>query len=314
MTRYTADDLVREARAAGLDPVSRRLVSDWIELGLLDARDAPGLGRGRGRAAGTWSDEQRQLFLLLLAKRGEVKHMADLCNVVVWFWLYCGDKHVPLRQVRRALQTWGKVASGAGWARGRELAKRLLGRWGHPDAGAKDRKAAVDAVSRSLYKGEMNQEEMLSAIQRVLDPHGTGEGRGPAGAQINAQIYMSLVWSRAEVLRQLDTIDDFTFEWARFANLLGVQAYLGNYDNLAADTEFGREFPPVDFSHLVNGACEALVTTLGRPLLWEPHEPDADPRLINPATWRQHRLHMDVHAVQTAEGLDMNLEVHPLPE
>jgi len=69
-TRYTLKELQAEARARGFNP-SERMIKDWIGLGLLDQAQRRGLGRGQGIVA-TWSENQKELLLQLLAKRGEI--------------------------------------------------------------------------------------------------------------------------------------------------------------------------------------------------------------------------------------------------
>ena len=101
---YTASDLIR-ASESRQDPVSQRLITDWVSKGLLDRPTVRGLGRGKGTVA-AWPESQHRLFLVLLEKRREVKRTATLCNIPVSVWLLWGDEYVRLRQVRRALNTW----------------------------------------------------------------------------------------------------------------------------------------------------------------------------------------------------------------
>src|SRR5947207_3156341 len=99
--RYTLEQLVGAGMDAGFEPTTR-LAKDWASLGLLDHARRRGRGRGKG-VEGTWPESQKELFLLLLAKRPEVKRIATLCNVPVAIWLLWGDDFVPLRQARLAL-------------------------------------------------------------------------------------------------------------------------------------------------------------------------------------------------------------------
>src|SRR4051794_29590144 len=103
--RYTADDLVRLAARRGHSGATQRLITDWAAKGLLDRPLSPGLGRGAGSEKGTWSERQAELFITLLDKRRETKQIPTLCNVPVAMWLYFGPAYVPVRQVRRALET-----------------------------------------------------------------------------------------------------------------------------------------------------------------------------------------------------------------
>src|SRR5438876_822928 len=90
--RYTANELLSDARRRG-HKVSRRLLTDWVAIGLLDKGTDRGRGRGRGKEY-TWPDEQRRLFLVLLDKHGTVKRPV-LANIPVALWLFFGDQHAP---------------------------------------------------------------------------------------------------------------------------------------------------------------------------------------------------------------------------
>src|SRR4051794_28252688 len=106
--RYSTDALVDLARSHG-ERASARLILDWVSAGLLDRPERRGLGRGKGSVA-TWPIVQAEIFLALLRQRHEVKQIAALCKLPVWCWLYYGDCTVPLRQVQRAILTWGGMA------------------------------------------------------------------------------------------------------------------------------------------------------------------------------------------------------------
>ena len=100
--RFDAEAMLAAARSRGFTP-SKRLLSDWVSLGLLDRPLRKGLGRGRGSTA-TWPAEQRELFLQLLAKRATVRQIAPLCNIPVWLWLYYGYCVSPQLPVNINLQ------------------------------------------------------------------------------------------------------------------------------------------------------------------------------------------------------------------
>ena len=105
---YTADDFLRTADAAGM-PRKVPWLRSFVRDGLLDQPEKHGLpGQRGGRAPGTWPRTQFQLFLALLDQMQKgVRQTATLCNVPVSIWLYFGPEYVPVRQVRRALGTYG---------------------------------------------------------------------------------------------------------------------------------------------------------------------------------------------------------------
>src|SRR5438105_2556965 len=103
--QFTAADLLSAAGANGLQ-ASKRLITDWVSLGLLDQPLRRGLGRGKGSVA-VWPQKQAELFvdLLILRQRQGVRRVDFLANVPVAGWLW-QQPDTPLRQTRRALGTW----------------------------------------------------------------------------------------------------------------------------------------------------------------------------------------------------------------
>lgn len=76
MSRYTKADLLDAAQAHGT-PATGRLITDWVSLGLLDKPVPRSRGRGKG-VERTWSENQLQLFVVLLDKRREVRRRRSL--------------------------------------------------------------------------------------------------------------------------------------------------------------------------------------------------------------------------------------------
>src|SRR5205809_339547 len=120
--QFTKVALLAEAQRAGFT-ASSRLITDWVSVGLLDQATRRGRGRGRGLTA-TWPEEQKNLFLTVLKKRQETARIAPLCNIPVFVWLWWGDSFIPLRQVRRALNTWsGANEHGRSWRTAEQAAE-----------------------------------------------------------------------------------------------------------------------------------------------------------------------------------------------
>ncbi|MCL5284105.1 MAG: hypothetical protein M1330_05305 [Armatimonadetes bacterium] len=299
---YTSEILIEEAKREGFI-VSERLITDWVELGLLDRPGKRGLGRGRGSIA-VWPENQRHLFINLLDKRREVNRIGPLCNIPVWLWLYWGDAYVPLRQVRRALRTWGESQGvprkGVSWKQGRKAGGNLVKQISHPDAKVKDRKALQEAVVGMLSRGEFDRERLLPLVRRVFDPHNTGKDRGPAGAPFSPDGIVTMIEARHKALLQLDELNDSLFEWARFTHLIGLQEYQSERPQLAADPDLGKLFHQFDLNEIANRSCYDLVTFLGIALIMPATGPVGS--LENPETWKQNNLHLNINRVDISVG------------
>ncbi len=312
MSKHTKTDLLAAAEQRG-HKVSGRLVHDWVELGLLDRPDRHGLGRGKGVVAG-WPDEQRQLFLALLAKRRECVCVGGLCNVPVWNWLWFGDCAVPLRQVRRALRTWCRGATGASWSQGRAVASKMIEVIAHPAAGNRARRALRDAVAQALYIGNRDPDklsplpdELLPLITGVVDPQATGEWRGPAQMPLTPESILSLFQSRREAIVNLDRIDDILFHWAHYEYLTNIPDYLDEQPLLAADPDLGQHFPVPDMNDLASSACLELMSILGAGLRLIPNAPEDS--LHDPRLWRERGLRLVASQVVCSTGLRVAFEV-----
>jgi hypothetical protein len=308
MADYTADDLCRSAQAAGI-ATSKRLVIDWASLGLLDQPTRHGLGRGKGTIA-TWPDSQRQLFLTLLERRHSGERIAPLCNIPVWAWLWWGDGDVQLRQVRRALRTWGESAGSAGWARARAKARQVVADISNPRSRRRDRQALVDALAQQLYKNALDPDEIAPLVTRVLDPEGTGQPIVPVGGQLSVSGFAYLIRSRIHALNRVETAPETLFEWARFIYLAEHQQYATAQPRLATDLELGKLFVPRDLETVANHACLDLLSIVGLGLDAPSEEVSSD--LRHPNMWRDNRLAMTLNTHETPEGIEIGAEVKPV--
>lgn len=309
---HTKTDLLTAAEQRG-HGVSERLVHDWVELGLLDRPDRHGLGRGKGIVA-VWPDEQRQLFLALLAKRREGVGVGDLCNVPVWGWLWFGDRAVPLRRARRALRTWCRGATGAPWSQGRVIASKMIEVIAHPAASNRARRALRNAVAQALYSGNSDPDklrllpdELLPLIAGVVDPLGTGEWRGPAQMPLTPESIISLLQSRRDAIVNLDRIDDSLFQWAHYEYLTNIPDYLDEQPLLAADPDLGQHFPVPDINDLASSACLELISILGAGLRLSHNAPEDS--LHDPRLWRETGLRFVASQVVSSTGLRVAFEV-----
>jgi hypothetical protein len=246
-TEWDADGLIASAEAEGLT-ASPRLLRNWIDEGLLDRRLVRGRGPRRGVARGVWSENQRQLFLLLLGKRQReaVRRDSTLANIPVWLWLTRGDDHVPTTQVQRALRTWAVPARYPPGHSAAATARRVVAQLAHPDASSAARRRLREAIQRSQAGEVVAREELLAAATAALDPHGTTRDAAPPGA---APTNWLLVDHIVAVLRGLDAI----LTWQP------------SPDDLEGCREVYRSHRPAD-AWLAPRACLDLVTILGHEL------------------------------------------------
>jgi hypothetical protein len=267
------DELLTQAQASGFI-ASRRLVIDWISLGLLDQPRRRGLGRGRGTET-LWPDSQVKLFLVLLDKRRDVKRVAPLCNVPVWMWLWFGDEYVPLRQTRRALTTWAGMSEHASsWKQARESARAITDKFAHPEAPRSARDDLTDLIAETAYGRPLDKEQLLATFRRVFNPTGGRSEVGVPGVRFRPEDYVLLIASRIAALARLRApgFEDDAFIWARGAYLESRAEYAQLVPRIAADAEasdlFLRRTPdgvvlPPTAEETLNQACVDLITLLG---------------------------------------------------
>ncbi len=236
---HTRDDLLAIARSRGFNP-SARLITDWIDVGLIDRPTKRGLGRGRGTIA-TWPDTQLQLFLLVLEKRDAgAKRVATLCNIPVGIWLYWGDTYAPLRQVRRALSTWSKANTGGRWASERaakDAARELVDQLADQSATDEDREHVINTIGALGYRvatgHPINREPLVTALNRILPP--SDAKTPPLG-----EMYADLLHARITAMSRLDEATDELYQFARAQLRIGNHEYAAMQPRLAADPSLAR--------------------------------------------------------------------------
>jgi hypothetical protein len=270
--RLTADELVEVAAANGLR-ASRRLVTDWVSLGLLDRPYHPGRGRAIGGSdKGTWSFVQAQLFvdLLTLHQRPEdpIRFVAALANVSVSGWLWMGDASgVSLSQVRRALATWcGRHRSRkqVSATRARRIAREMLKQLDNPQASKNDRDALLRLLETSIRARTFNADEMRSAVERVFDPHTVERSLGPTEVAATAAGLARMMEAQATGYLNLDSFTDQEFEDARVIYRQGRRDYAAVQPRLAADPQGSPlRLNDVTYESVLNDACQNLLFTLG---------------------------------------------------
>jgi hypothetical protein len=269
--RLTADELISVAAENGLR-ASRRLITDWISLGLIDRPHHPGRGQGRGSTDGTWSLPQASLFVDLVTLRQRkpdpVTQVAGLANVPVSAWLWSGEEFdVPVRQVRRALETWcGRHRSRkqVGATRARGIARQMVKQIESPYATRADRDALRQLLEQSIRQSTLDADQLRPLVERVFDPNQVERSLGPTPAQLTAANYSRMLEAQATGYLELETFTEQEFEDARLIYRQNRREYTELQPTLAANRgQSPLRFDDVDFESVLNSACPNLLFTLG---------------------------------------------------
>lgn len=262
---YTADDFLRAASDAGISrslPWLRSLVRD----GLLDQPDKHGLpGQRGGRAPGTWPRTQFKLFSTLLDQMQKgTTQTATLCNVPVFLWLYFGSEYAPVRQVRRALGTYGAQYRVISARRGRYTARQVVELFGGGrDMSRRDRDRLVKEIVAVGRSGALDRESLIDAAGRIFDPEQRGRKVGPDGARLDVEGWVRMIEARLTALDRLYELDDSAFEDARLAHHQHLAEYVELQPGFGRDRETGAMHEPITFERLLNSACIDTLTILG---------------------------------------------------
>lgn len=305
---YTMDDLLKAGREKGYSP-TRRMAQDWVELGLLDRPERRGRGRAMGVSA-TWSQAQRDLFVSLLEHRGQAKHIAPLCNIPVWMWLYFGDAYVPLRQVRPVLATWQGRTGTISWKAARRAAAQLL------DLGSmRVRRAETQAVLEDLAGlllrsprrfDEADERQLLRLLTEMSAP--SALLRTVDGVEFTPDAYVGLLAARLRASQALavEAVDDNLFHWARYTNVVTKSEYQSHLARLTTGAATAFVTVPT-LAETVMRACLDVVTILGIGL-GLPASSGAG-SLDHPDTWRAKNLRTIVRGEPLGNNLRVSLEV-----
>lgn len=264
---YTADDLLAAADKAGFPNLTARMVTDWVQKGLLDQPVRNPKGRGQGSAKGTYPESQRQLFLLLLDKRASSPHIALLVNVPIAIWSYWGEEYVPTRQVLRALTTWASQNETSSKARASGGVDGLIEQIAHPDAND----TAIRGLRRTLLEAAIGRagfdRNLSKRIADVADPHGQGmlglpgirlDPEKVVGAwvmqrrAIHALRNGSISHGELEQARELHRQD--VAEYTLLQPLVAASAPIDPYNRVLAN--------PLELQVLVNNAAKNLLLPL----------------------------------------------------
>jgi hypothetical protein len=262
---FSASDLLAVASTDRLQ-ASKRLITDWVSLGLLDQPIRRGLGRGKGSIA-VWPQKQAELFvdLLTLRQRHGVRRVDVLANIPVAGWLW-QQPDTPLRQTRRALATWcgrDRQKHGASREAAKRAARQIINTLEHPHATVRDRAALRRALEESMRTQTFERGRFRESVQKVLDPHGEGWVFGPADAPISTESVVRLVEARFTAAVLLDGFSDQEYEDARLIYVNSRVGYAREQPSFARDPAKGASFEEPTFGNITFSACRDLLTHLG---------------------------------------------------
>jgi hypothetical protein len=258
----TKADLLEDARTAGYE-VTSRLITDWVERGLVDQPTRRSKGRGRGSAAALYTANQRNLFLVLLHQRTGITNIASLCNLPVWLWLGWGDEYVPLRQVRRALATWTAKYGKPGWERCVRTAREVVDQLTRPELTRAARRDIADTIALAAFNGSANAEQLTEPLATLVETAAVGSTNRPG--QMTVDEYLWLVQGRLRVLDQLKRLPDDAYRRARLVFNQTWAEYLGQLRPIweeMAEPKHKHLFREPAIAQRVNQACIELITIL----------------------------------------------------
>lgn len=256
--RYTVGQLVESLRAAGLDVTPRR-IRDWVGQGLLDDPSSPGLGRGRGRAGGTWPEKQRRLLEVLLRQSDGGAPFKQLFNIPVWLWMAWGDDYVPRRQAAKALRRW--CSTGTSWQAAQRAAREVVADLKSRRLPRSVQKRVVEELATALISGEYETPGFRDAAHDLIDPLRLGMPRGPVDAPLTPDTYLDVITARVIATHRLDQTSPAEFADARdiYRSMSGT--YEEDAPRLSRDPEIGGIFRLS--KNPAENACTTLLTILG---------------------------------------------------
>lgn len=300
---YTKSELIDAARAAG-HHLNEKLVDRWVGAGLLDQAHARSRGRGRG-VARWWPESQCRLFLSLLDKHRTARDLTALANLPVIVWAIWGEEFVPLRQVRRALETYARIDPRRKPFRGQAWARRLVTKIARPGTSGHQRDALADALLRALRAGRPDDPELARRFEDVVGP-------ADLAAQADGPRIMSLIEAQWAGRARFAEFTDGHYQWARAFFLYSQEDYSRTRPFLAADPRFGRLHQPFTFQTIANEACHSIMLILGLSMILP--EPSVMPEQLRLAPWLEDRAHLVTHvteygAADLVTGLGIEVEV-----
>ena len=264
----TKTDLVADAAALGVT-VSERMITDWVEVGLLNAPTRTGAGRGKGSKPAQFPANQRQLFTTLIRKRAETNKTSQLARIPMYLWVCWGDDYVPTRQARKAFRTWAKDTLRVGVENAQANARAIVEQVAADNAPQQEVTELTNLLTQVAHQGRLDDPAQLEyLLDIVIDPNGTDQRLGPPGLQVDARQYVrSLVRSQVALNHVLDgTLEEDMLLTAREHQRQDLAQYLTAQPRLLAQTtpEVSAKFKiKMENKDIVEQICPNLLLIIG---------------------------------------------------
>lgn len=266
----TSADMVADAHALGVMKASPRMVTSWVEDGML-ANPEPRKTSAHGSDPRVFSPEQRELFTRLLEARersplGRIPQRS-LIRVVLYLWLI-DDTIVLTPQARRAWRTHARATGQTTAVRRRENVRAIVEQLAHPSATLKQRRAAQLVLEEGERTGRIDLNRLTAVLTELSSPWPVQPGMprieralaGPFGP-VPVQHHITMWKAREQTIRRLrhEEIDEqeldrvrtvFRPDWADYQARRPAMATMGAGEFAAyfaePDTMEGRAIEAVD--------------------------------------------------------------------
>jgi hypothetical protein len=202
----TIDDLIEDAHNLGFR-ATKRMIYDWVGLGLLDHPVRRTRGEG-GSDKALWSWQQRNLFRVLASHRSQTRSVAQLAKFPIGLWLYFGDGYVLTSQAARAVRTWAVREANPSMRASLVSARELVELLHQPDSDLEWLRYLVELIAESAHKGTFDRDELLQAVWAVFDSPDEGRVLGVAPLAISPERFVDFLAARLAGLRVAQNVTE----------------------------------------------------------------------------------------------------------
>jgi len=190
----TIDDLIEDGRKLGFQ-ATKRLIYDWVGLGLLDHPVRRTRGEG-GSDKALWSWQQRNLFRVLASHRSQTKSVAQLTKFPIALWLYFGESYVPTPQAARAVRAWAIREANPSMRASLVSARELVELLHQPDSDPEAFRQLIRLIAESAHEGTFDRDELLQAVWAVFDSPDEGRVLGVAPLAMSPEQFVDFLARR----------------------------------------------------------------------------------------------------------------------
>lgn len=163
---------------------------------------------------------------------------------------------IPLRQVRRALETYAGIGRCPPRADYRPTAARLIRGIARPDAPRQVIDDLVEGIVESAGSGQLDTEALAPLLQEVVGPRAPDE-------QLDGPRLLAIYAARFAARARFHELEDWHFRWARAFHWWASQRYATEWRALASDRRFGSLHEPPSLESALNDICGNLLQILG---------------------------------------------------